>query len=427
MTGRAKGVLALAVAVTVTASGCASSGLAGLPLPHPGMRGGGYTLTAVFSDALNLPAAAKVRLGGADVGQLTSLKAQNYTAVATLRIMHGVRLPVGTRAELRSATPLGDIFIAMQPPSTADADTPLLKEGDTLPLDQTSDGATVESVLSSAAILVNGGAVRNLTNLVNGLGKATGDQGYAFGQLIEDTNVLLGKLTSRSDQISSVLTELSTLSDELNAKDQVISDVMSAAPPATQTLAQETTQIADLVQQVGATTELLARFPSIAGTDSSGRSVIGDMNTVSAAFNDVVLHPDAQLAPLNRLLPPLIKASASSGVSSRLSIDKLILGSIPDIGFPGDTGLHGPKWSNWNQLVGSFKYTLFRLQERLVGRGPGVPQVPVIPSPTDHGQWQVVPPAPGPTAPGQFVSPPGPAPGPAPAPAPAAAPEVPTP
>ena len=60
-------------------------------------------------------------------------------------------------------------------------DAPLLKDGDTIDLDSTTAAATVESVLSSAAILVNGGAVRNFTNIVNGLGKATGDQGQAFG------------------------------------------------------------------------------------------------------------------------------------------------------------------------------------------------------------------------------------------------------
>ena len=68
-------------------------------------------------------------------------------------------------------------------------------------------------------------------------------------------------------------------------------------------------------------------------------------------------------------------------MSVRASIDRLVLGSIPDIGFAGDAGLHGPKRYNWRQLVGSIKYTLWRLQEKVVGKGPGVPQVPVIPSP----------------------------------------------
>ena len=108
------------------------------------------------------------------------------------------------------------------------------------------------------------------------------------------------------------------------------------------------------------------------------------------------------------MLPPLIKATAGSSVAVRASIDKLVLGSIPDIGFPGDIGLHGPHRYNWNQFVGSLKYTLWRLQERVVGRGPNSPQVPVIPDPLVPGQIDVAPAAPGPAAMTAARSPPPP-------------------
>jgi virulence factor Mce-like protein len=373
-------------------SGCATDGLASLPLPAPGVGSGGYMVTAVFSNALNLPANAKVKLAGADVGQLESMVARNYTAVATLRIMDGVRLPKGSTAELRSATPLGDVFVALKPPRDAAPNAPLLVNGDTLGLDSTTAAATVESVLSSAAILVNGGAVRNFTNIINGIGKATGDQGQAFGDLIGKTNGILTTLDSRSDQISTALDQTAKLAQQLDEKNQTINEVMAAAGPATETLAVHTTQVADLVQLLGDTAEQLQKFPSIAGTDTSGRSVIADLNTIAGAGNDVALAPDATLFALNRLIPPLIKATPSNALSTRVGLDRLVLGSIPDIGFAGDIGLHGPKWYNWHQLVGSLKYTLFRLQQRVVGQGPDVPQVPVIPSPTELGVLQAIPP-----------------------------------
>ena len=47
-------------------SSCATEGLASLPLPAPGVGSGGYAVTAVFANALNLPANAKVKLGGAE-------------------------------------------------------------------------------------------------------------------------------------------------------------------------------------------------------------------------------------------------------------------------------------------------------------------------------------------------------------------------
>ena len=392
-TPRRRALPLLATAI-LAVSGCATEGVASLPLPAPGAGSGGYTLTAVFSNALNLPANAKVRLAGADVGEVESMVARNYTAVTTLRIMNGVQLPRGSTAELRSATPLGDVFVSVRPPSPVDPAAPLLKEGDTIGLDSTTAAATVESVLSSAAVLVNGGAVRNFTHIINGLGKATGDQGQAFGTLIRKTNHTLGKLNARSDQISTALTETSRLVDQIEAKNRSVSELMAAAGPATETLAEHTTQIADLVKEVGDTSEQLRKFPSVAGTDTSGRSVIADANTIAGAWNDVALTPDATLYALNRLMAPLIKATSNSALSTGVSIDRLILGSIPDIGFGGDPGLHGPKRYNWHQLVGTLQYTLFRLQERVVGRGPAVPQLPVIPSPTEPGQAVAVPPIP---------------------------------
>ena len=389
----ARRLTALAAAVCLAVTSCASEGLASLPLPAPGVGSGGYTLTAVFSNALNLPANAKVKLAGADVGQLESMVARNYTAVTTLRIMDGVRLPKGSTAELRSATPLGDVFIAVKPPSPAEPGAPLLKDGDTIELDSTTAASTVESVLSSAAILVNGGAVRNFTSIVNGLGKATGDQGEAFGTLIRKTNNTLGRLNSRSDQIADAMTETSRLVDTIEAKNQSLADVLVQARPATDTLAVHTSQIADLVVQIGDVSEQLRKFPSIAGTDASGRSVIADANEIARAWNDVVLTPDATLHSLNRLMPPFVKSTTGTALAVNGSIDRLILGSIPDIGFAGDPGLHGPKRYNWHQLVGTFQYTLYRLQERIVGKGPGVPQVPVIPNPDVPGEVMIAPPA----------------------------------
>ena len=397
-----RGGIAMAAAVLIT-SGCGTNGLASLPLPAPGLGSGGYTLTAIFSNALNLPMNAKVKLAGADVGQVESMVARNYTAVTTLRIRNGVLLPRGSTAELRTATPLGDVFVALKPPANDPADDPTLHNGDTIGLDSTAAAATVESVLSSAAILVNGGAVRNFTNIINGFGKATGDQGQAFGELIHKSNQLVGTLDTRSDQISAALTQLSRLADQLDGKDATITDLMTAARPATATLADNTTELTNLAVQAGDTARLLARFPSIGGTDTSGRSMIRDLNTIAGAANDVAVSPDTSLLALNRMIPPLVKSTSGSAISVHVGVDKLILGSLPDIGYPGDIGLHGPHHYNMNLLVGTLKYTLWRLQERVVGRGPNSPQVPVIPDPTIPGQIDI---APGPPAPGPPGGPP---------------------
>ncbi len=410
MAARGKSALAIVVATAVVSSGCATNGLASLPLPAPGLNSAGYRLTAIFGNALNLPMNAKVKLAGADVGLLESMVARNYTAVTTLRISAGVRLPQGSTAELRTATPLGDVFVALQPPPATEPNAAMLHDGDTIGLGSTAASATVESLLSSAAVLVNGGAVRNFTNIINGFGRATGDRGQALADLIRKSNRLIGTLDSRTGQISTAMTEMSRLADELDAKEQTVTDLMAAAGPGTDILAANTTELSDLAVQAGDTARLLARFPSIGGTDTSGRSVIRDLNTLAGTFNDIAVSPDTSWLPLNRMLPPLIKSTSGFAVAGRGSVDRLVLGSIPDIGFPGDIGFHGPHRYNWNQFIGSLKYTLWRLQERVVGRGPNSPQMPVIPDPNMPGAIEIAPPPapplPGPPAPGP--QPPGP-------------------
>ncbi|MGH3723192.1 MAG: MlaD family protein [Mycobacterium sp.] len=411
------------LAAATMLSGCATNGLGDLPLPAPGVGTGGYHLTALFSNVLNLPNNAKVKLAGADVGQVDKMRVSNYTAITTLRIIDGVRLPKGSTVELRSATPLGDVFVSVRPPAGAPSDAPIYRDGDTIGLDSTTAAATVESVLSSAAIVSNGGAVRNLTNVINGFGKATGDQGQAFGDLIKDSNRLLGTLNSRSSQISDALTQTSQLADQLDTKNQTLTDIVKEADPATEALAANTAQLSQLVLQIGATTKQLEKFPSIAGTDTSGHSIIKDANTIAKAWNDVAQDPTVDINNLSRQITTLIKSTPSNAISVRVSIDRLVLGSMPDAGFNGDTGSHGPKRYNWAQLVGSFKYTLWRLQQRVVGKGVYGEDVPVRPSPTEPGVIERIPgPPPGapvPPPPGQAEPASSPAPGPAPESAPA--------
>lgn len=365
-------------AIMILCAGCSTGGLADLPLPAPGLGGGGYRLTAVFANALNLPERAKVKLAGADIGEVESMAARDFHAVTTLRIRHDVTLPAGSTAQLRTATPLGDVFVAITAPERPRGGT--LADGDTIPIDQTGAAATVESVLSSAAILVNGGAVHNLTNVVNGMGRAAGPDGEAFGRMIGKSNELLGKLNARSGQLDAAMTQTARLAEALDGRSEELAQVLHAAGPATATLQENAGQISDLVLLLGDTARELGKFPSIAGTDTSGRSVVADANAISRSWNDVVLDPETRLLSLNRLYAPFIKITAGSYISGRAGIDRLVLGAIPDAGFGGDPGFHGPKRYDWNKLVGTLKYSLWRLQERVVGQGPEA-QGPEVQSP----------------------------------------------
>ncbi|MCV7191888.1 MCE family protein [Mycolicibacterium brumae] len=354
----------MAAIVVITLSGCSSGpGLDRLPLPAPGSVGETYELTAEFTNVLNLPALAKVRFNGADVGQVRSIEAVDSIAEVRLGIASNVRLPVGTTAELRSATPLGDVFVALHPP--AEPSDGWIPEGAVLGVEATSAAATVEDLMASAALLINGGAVRQVVNSINGAGELVGGRGSNVRQLLDSSTDLIGRLSARQQQLNETLDATARLADTLHDQEAILNDVLVSTSPATGVIAENTGDIMDLVTQVSRSTDQLNRFPSLQGTDS--RSVIIDLNNLAASFNDIALDPSVGLAGLNRLIPLLLKATAGTAISTDGDVTRIALGSLPDMNYPGDFGMHGPDGTDWHNMVGGVRYEWNVLLSRLYG------------------------------------------------------------
>lgn len=345
-------------------AGCAG-GLAGIPLPAPGRSDGDITLRAVFSNALNLPVKAKVKLNGADIGEVESIAAQEFTALVTMKVSAGVALYRDTVAELRSATPLGDIFIAVRPGPDTPTDAERLHDGDTIALDHTTSAATIEDVLGSAALLVNGGAIRQLVSTVNGAGTAVGGRGEKVAALLHNSSTLLAHLNDRSAQLDEALRNTSDLAATLSARRESLNNVLTAAAPATQTLADNVTGIADLVSTSGRITTQLNRFPSMRGTDT--RSTISDLNHLADVFNQIATDPDLNMNVWNRMISGITHITSGPDIHAVGIITQLALGALPDKNYPGDPGTHGPDGTDWHAMIGSLRYEWNLLLGRIYG------------------------------------------------------------
>ncbi|MGW0021059.1 MCE family protein [Rhodococcus sp. NPDC003382] len=343
-------------------AGC-SVGLGQLPLPAPGTGGDGFVVTAIFRNALNLPAKAKVRVKGADVGFVLDMEVRDYLAVVRMQLRDGTLLPQGTRAELRSATPLGDVFVALEPP--ADPGGAVLQDGDTIPVESTSAGATVEEVLSTAAMLVNGGAIRNLTKLVNGLGESVGDGGDELGALVRESTTLVASLSARTSEIEAVLGSANALADTVVERQQSIDSALAAAGPALGVVADNTQAILGTVDQLTRITQQLERFPSINGTGAGG--MVQDINRIAGWLNAAATAPGASIEDVNRILGPIIKLTSGTSGHVDVSISQFALGAFDDPNYHADPGSRLPDAGDWERFAGSLAVTMFRLQQRLEG------------------------------------------------------------
>lgn len=167
--------LLLTLAVLLAATGCGFQP-ADLPVPGSGVDGPTYPLRIEFADVLNLPQGAKVIAAGVLVGGLTGVSLVDPVpatgdrgpvagyAVADVVIRQSVRLPVGTTAELRQETPLGDVHIALSEP--VDARSGDLPPGATIPLTDTTQSPPIEDILAGLSTFIGSGAVTDLQSIV---------------------------------------------------------------------------------------------------------------------------------------------------------------------------------------------------------------------------------------------------------------------
>ncbi|GAA2559752.1 MCE family protein [Mycolicibacterium diernhoferi] len=383
----------LAATCTAVALTSCSVGLDELPLPAPSAGQQTYPIGATFTDALNLPAKAKVRLSGADVGEVESMEAHDYTAVVTLRIAADVRIPAGTKAELRSATPLGDVFVALTPPPDLGAGAPMMRPGDTIGLASTTSAASVEEVLSTAALLVNGGAIRNLTKVINGMGEAVGGKGEDLHRFIDESTRLIDSLSQRSVIMKRALTQTGDVAAVLAQRQESINEAIEAAGPALGTLAGNTDHIVDLVAQVNRIMLQLAKFPSVRGEQT--RSMMADLNRLSAGMNAASVAPGASLARFNTLFGPVLKLTNSTSAHVDIDLADLAVGAFADPYHPADPGSRAPTREDFRNMVGSITYELIKVRDKFWGAPtppPGNVPPPNLIGPAPHALTPAPPP-----------------------------------
>ncbi len=254
-----KTVVALAAGSTVlAASGCGLT-VESLPLPKPGVSGDTYTLHAVFANALNLPDQAKVKIGGSDVGVVTHIETKNFQALVDMKIRKDIVLPANSTAELRQATPLGDVFIAVSMPK-AEPGSQTLKNGDTVPIGQTSAGATVEELLLSVSMLFNGGGLADLAKLSGELDSVVGGRSDKLADLIKQMTSVVGTLHDDSDRIDAMFNGFDTLTNTLQSHHDDLSRVADTLPGMVGAVAESNKNIGDLLTKVSTATQAIGDY-----------------------------------------------------------------------------------------------------------------------------------------------------------------------
>ncbi|OBI45975.1 mammalian cell entry protein [Mycobacterium kyorinense] len=244
---RAWQALALLV-VALMLSSCGWRGISNVPIPGgPGSGAGSYTVYVQVPDTLAINGNSKVMVADVFVGSIRKIELKNWVATLTLGLDKDVKLPKNATAKIGQTSLLGSQHIELAAPR--DPSPQPLKNGDTIPLKNSSAFPTTEQTLASLATVLRGGGIPNLEvlqNEVNNILTGRGPQIRAFlGKLdtftrqlneqrddithaIDSTNRLLAYVGPRSDVLDRALTEFPPLIKHFAEKQQLLINAVDA-------------------------------------------------------------------------------------------------------------------------------------------------------------------------------------------------------
>src|SRR6202453_756594 len=173
--------LALPLAALVLSS-CGWRGISNVPIPGgPGSGAGSYTVYVQVPDTLAINGNSKVMVADVFVGSIRAINLKNWVATLTLGVDKKTKLPKNAVAKIGQTSLLGSQHVELAAPPNPSPE--LLKDGDTIPLKNSSSYPTTEQTLASLSMILHGGGIPNLEVLQNevyNIFNGRGDQIRAF-------------------------------------------------------------------------------------------------------------------------------------------------------------------------------------------------------------------------------------------------------
>lgn len=334
---------ALGLALAGLLSGCALPGFHGVQdIPLPGGADLGshpYTVKAAFADVVSLIPQSAVKVNDVPVGRVTriTLGPDGWSAIVTMKVNGGVRLPADAYASLQQSSLLGEKYIQLSapPPGTKDARQAAtagrLGDGDLIPLSRTNRSAEVEEVFGALSMVLNGGGVSQLKTITTELDKALGGNEAQVRDMLGRIGTLVSDLNAQKSDITDALDGVNALAATLATRDRQIGSVLTGLSPGLKVLDEQRGQLLTMLRSLDSLStvavdtvnrskadmvaDLTALAPTLRRLADAGRALPDSLQVLATyPFTDEVLrgvkgdylnvYLDLTAAPGTQVIPP---------------------------------------------------------------------------------------------------------------------------
>ena len=242
-------------------SSCGWRGITNVELPGgPGGGGGGYTVYVQMPDTLAINGNSKVMVADVFVGSIRNIELKNWVATLTLGLDKNVKLPKNATAKIGQTSLLGSQHIELAAP--ADPSPQLLKNGDTIPLKNSSAFPSTEQTLASLAMVVRGGGLPNLEVLQNEVSKILTGRGPQIRAFLGKLDTFTRQLNEQRDDITHAIDSTNQLLAIIANRSDALDRALTEFPPLIKFLSGPEYQkhLIDAVESVGALSQAAAQY-----------------------------------------------------------------------------------------------------------------------------------------------------------------------
>jgi phospholipid/cholesterol/gamma-HCH transport system substrate-binding protein len=236
--------------VALVGSSCGWRGISNVEIPGgQGSGAGSYTIYVQVPDTLAINGNSKVMVADVYVGSIKAIQLKNWIATLTLGLSKNVKLPKNALAKIGQTSLLGSQHVELLAPPNPSHE--LLKDGDTIPLKNSSAYPSTEQTLASLSMILRGGGIPNLEALQN-------EVYYIFKGRGEQIRAFLGKLDTFTDQLNQQRDDITHAIDSTNRllvyvgqRNDVIDRVLTDIPPLIKHFADTKNLLINAVDSVG--------------------------------------------------------------------------------------------------------------------------------------------------------------------------------
>ncbi|MFE6646616.1 MCE family protein [Nocardioides sp. NPDC057772] len=309
MSSLSKPLVAVLAAAALTLSGCGLGAVSGgvYEAPLPGGADVGedpITLSAEFSDVLDLVPQSSVKVDNVAVGRVAKIRLaeDGRSARVSLVVRDDVELPAGTTARLQQTSLLGEKYVALIRPATPVAGAPL-GDGAVLGRGDTEAAAQVEEVLGALSMVLNSGGIAQFQEISREMQKISDGRPEEIRAFLKEMDRFVSVLDARSESITSAIESLNRLAVTLEKDKTKIANALEGLSPGMQVLVEQRPQLVAMLEALDKLSKVTIR-------------------TLDEAQDDIV----ADL----KLLDPILDQLAKAGSDLPYALEILFTYPFPD-------------------------------------------------------------------------------------------------